>query len=39
MLQALAECVDRFELTSPPPGAVNDIIRRHQRLPRKLIAA
>jgi cytochrome P450 len=39
MLRALVERVDRFELTSPPTWAVNNIIRRHDRLPLKLIAA
>ena len=39
MLRALAERVDRIELTSPPTWAVNNIIRRHERLPLKLIAA
>jgi cytochrome P450 len=39
MLRALVERVDRFELTSPPTWAVNNIIRRHERLPLKLIAA
>jgi cytochrome P450 len=39
MLRALAERVDRIELTSPPTWAINNIIRRHERLPLKLIAA
>ena len=39
MLRALVERVDRFELTSPPTWVVNNIIRRHERLPLKLIAA
>ena len=39
MLRALAQRVDRIELTSPPTWAVNNIIRRHERLPLKLIAA
>jgi cytochrome P450 len=39
MLQALAQRVDRIELTSPPTWAVNNIIRRHEHLPLKLIAA
>jgi hypothetical protein len=39
MLRALAHRVDRIELTSAPTSAVNTIIRRHERLPLKLIAA
>jgi cytochrome P450 len=39
MLHALAQRVDRIELTSPPTWAVNNIIRRHEHLPLKLIAA
>jgi cytochrome P450 len=39
MLCALAGRVDRIELTSSPPWVVNNIIRRHQRLPLKLVAA
>jgi cytochrome P450 len=39
MLAALAERVDRIELTSSPTWAINNIIRRHERLPLKLIAA
>lgn len=39
MLRALADRVDRIELTAPPTWAVNNIIRRHERLPLKLIAA
>jgi cytochrome P450 len=39
MLRALVERVDRIELTAPPTWAVNNIIRRHERLPLKLIAA
>lgn len=39
MLQALLERVDRIELTGTPEWAVNNIIRRHERLPLKLIAA
>ncbi len=39
MLQALVERVDRIELAAPPTWAVNNIIRRHERLPLKLIAA
>jgi cytochrome P450 len=39
MLCALAGRVDRIELTSSPTWVINNIIRRHQRLPLKLIAA
>jgi cytochrome P450 len=39
MLRALAERVDRIELTSPPTWVINNIIRRHERLPLKLIGA
>jgi len=39
MLQALVERVDRIELTGPPTWAVNNIIRRHESLPIKLIPA
>jgi cytochrome P450 len=39
MLRALVERVDRIELTSPPTWAINNIIRRHEYLPLKLIAA
>ena len=39
MLRALAERVDRIELTSPPTWVINNIIRRHEHLPLKLIAA
>ncbi len=39
MLRALVERVDRIELTAPPTWAINNIIRRHERLPLKLIAA
>jgi cytochrome P450 len=39
MLRALLERVDRIELTGTPTWAVNNIIRRHERLPLKLIAA
>jgi cytochrome P450 len=38
MLSALAERVERIELTSRPTWAINNIIRRHERLPLKLIA-
>lgn len=39
MLRALAERVQRIELTGPPVWAVNNIIRRHDRLPVTLVAA
>jgi cytochrome P450 len=39
MLRALAQRVDRIELTSAPRWAVNNINRRHERLPLKLITA
>jgi cytochrome P450 len=39
MLRALVDRVDRIELTAPPTWAINNIIRRHERLPLKLIAA
>lgn len=39
MLRALAERVDRIELTGSPEWAINNIIRRHDRLPIKLIRA
>jgi cytochrome P450 len=39
MLRALLDRVDRIELTAPPTWAINNIIRRHERLPLKLIAA
>lgn len=39
MLQALIARVDRIELVAPPTWAINNIIRRHDRLPLKLIAA
>lgn len=39
MLRALAERVDRIELTGPPTWAINNIIRRHDRLPIKLCRA
>ncbi len=38
MLRALVERVQRIELTAAPTWAVNNIIRRHERLPLKLIA-
>jgi len=37
MLRALTERVERIEPTGPPTWAVNNIIRRHRRLPLKLI--
>jgi cytochrome P450 len=39
MLRALLGRVDRIELTARPTWAINNIIRRHERLPLKLIAA
>jgi cytochrome P450 len=39
MLRALLDRVDRIELTARPTWATNNIIRRHKRLPLKLIAA
>ena len=39
MLRALVQRVERIELAAPPTWAVNNIIRRHERLPLKLIAA
>jgi cytochrome P450 len=39
MLWALVERVDRIELAASPTWAINNIIRRHERLPLKLIAA
>lgn len=39
MLRALLDRVDRIELTGTPTWAVNNIIRRYERLPLKLIAA
>lgn len=39
MLKALLEHVDRFELSGEPVWAINNIIRRHARLPIKLIPA
>ena len=36
MLRALTEKVDRIEVTAPPTWAVNNVIRRHERLPIKL---
>jgi len=39
ILRALLDRVDRIELTAEPKWAINNIIRRHERLPLKLIAA
>ncbi len=39
MLRALVERVDRMELTAEPTWAINNIIRRHEQLPLKLIPA
>jgi cytochrome P450 len=39
MLSALLERVDRLEVTGSPTWAINNIIRRHERLPLKLIPA
>jgi cytochrome P450 len=39
MLQALLRRVDRIEVVGEPEWAVNNIIRRHRRLPLRLIAA
>jgi cytochrome P450 len=39
ILRALLDRVDRIELAAPPTWAINNIIRRHERLPLKLIAA
>jgi len=39
MLRALVECVERIELAGPPMWAVNNIIRRHEHLPLKLVPA
>jgi hypothetical protein len=39
MLRALAERVERIELAGAPTWAVNNIIRRHERLPIKLVGA
>ncbi|MBJ7336930.1 cytochrome P450, partial [Mycolicibacterium sp.] len=38
MLRALVERVERIELTGPPTWAVNNIIRRHERLPIRLFS-
>jgi cytochrome P450 len=37
ILQALVDRVDGIELTAEPIWAVNNIIRRHERMPLKLI--
>jgi hypothetical protein len=37
MLNALLERVERIELVGSPTWAINNIIRRHERLPLKLI--
>jgi cytochrome P450 len=39
MLNALLQRVDRIEVTGSPVWAINNIIRRHERLPLKLVAA
>ena len=39
MLTALAARVERIELTGPPTWAINNIIRRHERLPIKLFGS
>ncbi|GBE65515.1 cytochrome P450 [Mycobacterium sp. MFM001] len=39
VLRALIERVGRIEVAGPPTWAINNIIRRHERLPLKLIAA
>jgi cytochrome P450 len=39
MLNALLQRVERIEVTGSPTWAINNIIRRHARLPLKLIAA
>jgi cytochrome P450 len=39
MLRALVARVDRIEVTASPTWAINNIIRRHEHLPLKLIAA
>ncbi|WP_123023739.1 cytochrome P450 [Mycolicibacterium stellerae] len=37
MLRALVDRVDRIELTAEPTWAINNIIRRHEHLPLKLV--
>jgi cytochrome P450 len=39
MLRALVDRVERIELTGEPAWAINNIIRRHEHLPLKLIPA
>jgi cytochrome P450 len=39
ILRALLDRVDRIELTGSPTWAINNIIRRHERLPLKLTPA
>jgi cytochrome P450 len=39
ILAALLDRVDRIELAATPTWAINNIIRRHERLPLKLVAA
>lgn len=39
MLRALVDRVDRIEFTAEPVWAINNIIRRHEHLPLKLIPA
>jgi cytochrome P450 len=39
MLRALLERVDRIEVSGSPTWAINNVIRRHERLPLKLIPA
>ncbi|OBH82371.1 cytochrome P450 [Mycobacterium scrofulaceum] len=39
MLRALIERVDRIEVTGAPKWAINNIIRRHEALPLKLVPA
>ena len=39
MVTALLRFVDRIEVTAPPTWAVNNIIRRHARLPVRLVTA
>ena len=39
MLTALTKRVDRIELTGTPTWAINNVIRRHERLLIKLVGA
>jgi hypothetical protein len=39
MLNALLQRVERIELAGTPTWAINNIIRRHERLPLKLIGS